>query len=90
MLCLVTLIILTTGATQSVPPLSHAQSATVALAHRSGRLFLENLDLKGEVFAPHAQAWQVIVNRHSPKAVVSFMDEAPVDSKHHNRPPPNA
>jgi hypothetical protein len=87
-LCLIALIILTTGATQSLPPLSRARSATAALAHRSGRPCFENPDLQYEVFPANAQGFDAIAKPYRPKAVVSFIVEAPVDSKHQNRPPP--
>lgn len=86
LLCLLVLIIVTAGATQSYPVSSQGQSATVA--HCNGRLCFENLDLQCETFLANYQAFHVIANPHRPKVVVSFMDETRVDSRRHNRPPP--
>lgn len=88
--CLVALIVLTTGTTQSLPPLSHEQSATVTHGHRDSGPSFENLDLSCEVFPASAPAFHEIANPHSPKTLVTFLDETPVDSREHNRPPPNA
>lgn len=86
-LCLIALLILATGATQPLPPLFQAQSATVAHGH-VGPCF-ENLDLQCEVFPANAEAFQVIASPHSPRTGVSFVDDAPV-GRRHNRPPPSA
>lgn len=88
-LYLIALINLTSGVTQSLPSLTQARSARVALAHRNGSQCFENLDLQFEVFPAAAQAFRVIAKPHRPKAAVSFIAETPVDSRRQNRPPPS-
>jgi hypothetical protein len=86
---LIALVILTTGTIHTLSPQRHAQSAKFRLAHRNVRPCFENLDLQCEAPSANEHAFHVIADPYRPKAVVRFFDEAPVDSRRRNRPPPS-